>query len=65
MFCLQISDEGFLAIPAIAGATFAHYVRSRPIPDEADGTHYFDADVMDDILANRWLGFTLIHLKRY
>ena len=36
-----------------------------PQPDEVDGTHWFDADVIDDILVNRWLGFDLHGLKRH
>ena len=36
-----------------------------PEPDEIEGNHWFDADVLDDIFVNRWLAFDLRHLKRY
>ena len=35
-----------------------------PDPDLIEGKHWHDADVIDDILANRWAGFSL-HLTRY
>jgi hypothetical protein len=36
-----------------------------PRPDLENDIHWFDADVIDDILANRWLGFSVTNLKRH
>lgn len=43
-----------------------HQVFFLPDPDLIDGVHWFDAEVLDDNLKDRWLGFTIPKsIKRY
>lgn len=36
-----------------------------PEPDLIAGEQWFDADVIDDIIRDRWLGFSLRHINRF